>query len=174
MADVPPPGGPENEPPGWGSPPPGSPPPPSGPPPGQVPPPGYGTPPPGTPPPGYGAPPPGYGAPGYGAQTPGYGAQTPGYGAPGWSPGPPAGVKPDNFLIPAILATLFCCLPGGIAAIVFASQVDGKWNRGDYLGAQQSAKNARTWTFISAGVGVAVIVLWLIIGLAAGSSDTNY
>jgi hypothetical protein len=52
------------------------------------------------------------------------------YGSPA-----PAGPKPDNYLVWAILSTLFCCLPLGVASIVFAAQVDGKYNSGDYAGA---------------------------------------
>ena len=61
----------------------------------------------------------------------------PPYNPPG-SPmgGAAAGPKPDNYLVWAILSTLFCCLPLGIASIVFAAQVDGKYNSGDYAGAQ--------------------------------------
>ena len=29
-------------------------------------------------------------------------------------------MKPNNFLIPNILATIFCCLPGGIVGIIMA------------------------------------------------------
>lgn len=35
--------------------------------------------------------------------------------------------KPENYLIWAILSTLFCCLPLGIVAVVKANQVDSLW-----------------------------------------------
>jgi len=41
--------------------------------------------------------------------------------------------------VQAILCTLFCCLPFGIVAIVFAAQVDGKLAAGDYNGAVYSS-----------------------------------
>ena len=37
-----------------------------------------------------------------------------------------------NHLVFAILATLFCCMPFGIVAIVYAAQVNGKLGGGDY------------------------------------------
>ena len=40
-----------------------------------------------------------------------------------------------NYLVPAILVTIFCCLPVGIAAIIQAAQVNGKLQAGDYEGA---------------------------------------
>lgn len=62
--------------------------------------------------------------------------------------------KPENYLAWAILATLCCCLPAGIPAIVYAAQVDGKWAAGDHAGAQQSSENAKLWSLISLGLGV--------------------
>lgn len=70
--------------------------------------------------------------------------------------------NPDNFLVFSILSTVLCCLPLGIVAIVYSSQVDGKYNSGDYAGAEKAAKNARLWTFISAGItlfaGIAYVI----------------
>ena len=37
-----------------------------------------------------------------------------------------------NYLVQAILTTLFCCLPFGIVAIVYAAQVNTKIEAGDY------------------------------------------
>ena len=75
--------------------------------------------------------------------------------------------KPDNFLVWAILATVLCCLPGGIVAIVYANKVDPAWSAGNYREAEEAAKNARMWTFISAGVGVAVYAVSLLFGCMA-------
>jgi len=65
------------------------------------------------------------------------------------------GAKPSNYLVFAILATLFCCLPFGIVAIIFAAQVDTKWQKGDRDGALLAAKNAKTWCWVAFGVGLA-------------------
>ena len=68
-----------------------------------------------------------------------------------------------NYLVHSILVTLFCCLPLGIPAIVFAAQVNGKMAAGDIEGAKAASKNARTFCWISLGLGLA----WMIIyGLA--------
>lgn len=84
------------------------------------------------------------------------------YQAPGYAPGP----KPDNYLVWAILSTVLCCLPAGIVSIVYASQVDGKWHSGDFAGAQQSAKNARTWAIVSVCVSLVLIVAYIIFFVA--------
>jgi hypothetical protein len=61
----------------------------------------------------------------------------------------------------AILVTLFCCLPFGIVAIVYAAQVDGKAAAGDYGAAQEASNKARTWSWVSFGLGLAMILAWL-------------
>ncbi|MER6947800.1 CD225/dispanin family protein [Nonomuraea sp. NPDC000554] len=94
---------------------------------------------------GYGQQPPSGG--GYGQQPPsggGYGQQPPGgYGQPGGYGAP--STPPDNHLVAAILTTLFCCLPFGIVSIVKSSQVNSKWQAGDYQGAMQASEEAKTW-----------------------------
>jgi hypothetical protein len=55
----------------------------------------------------------------------------------------------ENYLIPSILVTVLCCLPFGIPAIIYASQVQEKLLRGDVAGAQQSSKNAKTWCIVA-------------------------
>ena len=95
------------------------------------------------------------------------------------SPPPiPAGVTPiaattsptarpqvPTYLVPAILCTLFCCLPFGVPAIVYAAQVSSKLSAGDVPGAQTASKNARTWCWVAFGVGVVwTIIVALVMG----------
>ena len=92
----------------------------------------------------------------------------------------PAGGKPDNYLIPSILVTLCCCLPLGIVGIVYASQVDSKWNSGDQQGAIEAAANAKKWTMIGLGLGIVAnlivfgIQILAIIGAAANANQGNF
>jgi hypothetical protein len=71
-----------------------------------------------------------------------------------------------------ILSTIFCCLPLGIASIVFAAQVDGKWASGDYAGAREASEKAKRFAMIAAGVGVGLGVLFFILGMMGGSETT--
>ena len=70
------------------------------------------------------------------------------------------GAPPPNYLVWAILSTLFCCLPLGIVSIVFSSQVNSKLTAGDYgrrpgrLGGAK-AKQFAIWSAI-AGVIVGI------------------
>jgi hypothetical protein len=70
------------------------------------------------------------------------------------------GVSIPNYLVFSILATVLCCLPAGIVAIVYAAQVNGKLQAGDIAGAQLASKNAKMWCWISFGVGLGVGLLY--------------
>ena len=51
-------------------------------------------------------------------------------------------VKPDNFLVWAILSTALGCLfPIGIVAIVYANKFDSLWYAGRYAEAEAALKN---------------------------------
>lgn len=71
---------------------------------------------------------------------------------------PLATPKPNNWLVPAILVTLFCCNLLGIVGVVYAARVDTKYAHGDYAGAAEDARQARLWTLIPLIIGV---VLWI-------------
>lgn len=91
-----------------------------------------------------------------------------------WST-PPASSEVPNYLIPAILATIFCCLPLGVVSIIFATQVNSKIAAGDVAGAAESSRKAKMFMFLAVGGGVLVwvfaIVMWvLMIGMAGLSN----
>jgi hypothetical protein len=79
---------------------------------------------------------------------------------------PPPGATVPNYLVFAILATVLCCIPTGIAAIVYAAQVNGKLQAGDYAGAQAASNNAKMWCWISLGLGLAVMLIWVLMFMA--------
>lgn len=128
----------------------------------------YGSTPPPPPPPGGG---------GYdGGSTPpppsggGYGGGA--YGAPQYG-GTPSGPPPSNNLVMAILG-LLCCWPLGIPAVVFAAQVNGKWNSGDQAGAVEAAAKAKKFATIALVLGVIATLIYiaLIVG-GVLSADTT-
>jgi hypothetical protein len=114
-------------------------------------------------------------APGYGG---GYGQQPPpggGYGG-GYGQVPPQGgggypqAPPPNHLVWAII-TLFCCQIMGIVSIIFAAQVNGKFQQGDYAGALDSSGKAKTFAIIGTILGIVQwigLIIWFVaIGVAA-------
>lgn len=69
-----------------------------------------------------------------------------------------------TYLAQAILVTLLCCLPFGIPAIVYAAQVNSRFAAGDYAGAVEKSKKAKTWCWVSFWVGLGIIIMWFLIG----------
>ena len=88
------------------------------------------------------------------------------YQQPGYPQQQPGGAPPSNNLVWAILTTIFCCLPFGVVSIVFAAQVNSKWQSGDYAGAQDSANKAKTWAMVSAGIGIVAIIINIILAVS--------
>ena len=76
--------------------------------------------------------------------------------------------KPDNNLVWAILATVLCCLPFGIVAIIKSTQVDSFWAAGRYDEAVQAAADARKWCWVSVIVSVVVVVLYFLLIAGVG------
>jgi len=76
-------------------------------------------------------------------------------------------VRPNNYLVLSILATIFCCWPLGIPAILQASKVNSKFSEGDYDGAKEASRKAKNWIIWSA---VVALILWFfyvsIVGVA--------
>jgi hypothetical protein len=73
-----------------------------------------------------------------------------------------------NYLVHSILCTLFCCVPFGIVGIVYAAQVNSKLAAGDYTGAVETSKKARMWCWISFGIGLGWIIIWLFFVILGG------
>lgn len=80
-------------------------------------------------------------------------------------PGDTAAPNVPNYLVFAILVTIFCCIPFGIVAIVFAAQVNSKLAAGDVAGAEEASRKAKTWCYVSLFVGIAWIVLVVVLSL---------
>jgi type II secretory pathway pseudopilin PulG len=72
----------------------------------------------------------------------------------------PTAEMPKNYMVPAVLL-LPTILPLSIMPIVFATQVAGKYDRGDYDGAEVASSRARLWCWISGGVAA---VFWALVG----------
>lgn len=85
----------------------------------------------------------------------------------------PAGLPPDNYLVWAILCTVLCCLPLGIVSIIKSTEVNSKWQMGDYEGAKRSSEAAKKWAIWGAIIAVILVVLYIlffvVIGVAGGA-----
>ncbi|XFA72113.1 CD225/dispanin family protein [Thermosynechococcaceae cyanobacterium Okahandja] len=78
-----------------------------------------------------------------------------------------------NYLIPAILSTVCCCLPFGVVAIIFAVQVNSKLAAGDRAGALDASNKAKLFTWIAFGLGFlgsAIYVVLMVLAMMAEQS----
>src|ERR1041385_4206475 len=75
------------------------------------------------------------------------------------SPGAPASVP--NYMVPSIIS-LFCCLPLGIVAVIFAARVNGQVQAGDTAGVLDSSRKAKMFSYIGLILGLIWIAIWVI------------
>src|SRR5215203_4551288 len=93
-----------------------------------------------------------------------------------WTPPPGSGAPASvpNYLVVAIIS-LFCCLPLGIVAVIFAAQVNGKVAAGDTAGALDASKKAKMFSYIAIGLGLAgticYVLFWVIMGVGMSMSN---
>lgn len=81
---------------------------------------------------------------------------------------------PKTWLVESILTTLFCCLPFGIAGIVFASKVESHFYAGRHEEAAQASRDARKWTLVSFWVALAagaIYMAFIIIGIVFAAAS---
>lgn len=64
-----------------------------------------------------------------------------------------------DYLAEAILVTIFCCLPFGIPAIVYAAKVASCMASHDMLGAKAASAKARVWCIAAFSVGLGLFLL---------------
>lgn len=87
--------------------------------------------------------------------------------------------RPNNYLILAIVTTFLCCNITGVVSIVYAAQVNAKWEGGNYEGAISDSKNAKLWGLIGLIGGFVLIGLMMLLYGAAlfaaiGSGGSSY
>ena len=72
-------------------------------------------------------------------------------------------IPPPNYMVWAILSTVFCCIPMGIISIIKASEVNSKWEAGDKIGAKTASEKAKKWALISvvSHVIFALVILFI-------------
>ena len=80
-----------------------------------------------------------------------------------WTPPPSSGAPASvpNYMVPSIIS-LFCCLPLGIVAIIFAARVNGQVQSGDTAGALDSSRKAKMFSYIGLILGLIWIAIWVI------------
>ena len=81
----------------------------------------------------------------------------------------------ESHLVFAILTTIFCCLPFGVVAIVYAAQVSSLVSCGNIAGAQQASDKAYKWALAALICGLAssllYVLFYLVLGIGAVALD---
>lgn len=80
-------------------------------------------------------------------------------------PNTPQPPMPPTFMIWAILSTICCCLPAGVVAIIFSSQVSSKYFARDYEGARKASERTEMWIIASIVLGIIVNALYMPLSL---------
>lgn len=86
------------------------------------------------------------------------------YGAP--LPYQTPGADIPDYLPWSIAATLLCCMPCGIAAIIYSTKANTAKAKGDLEEARQAASRAKMWLIVSVVVGLVTTALILLASVA--------
>jgi ribosomal protein L40E len=78
-----------------------------------------------------------------------------------------------NYLIQNIIATVLCCVPLGIAGIIYAAQVNSKLASGDRLGALDAADKAKKYFWWSFWIGLVVGMIGFVMGIIGEMAKTG-
>jgi len=87
---------------------------------------------------------------------------------PSYPPSAMIGATIPNYLWQSIVVTLFCCLPFGIVAIVYAAKVDSLRAAGDFNGATAASASAKTWCLVALASGLIPMLIWLVFVIFGG------
>lgn len=85
---------------------------------------------------------------------------------------------PSNYLVFAILSTVFCCQPLGIVSIIYAAMVNSRWASGDQEGAIRASKSAKLWAWVAFASGIVIglglmflSILGIVLGISLGAFE---
>ena len=74
-----------------------------------------------------------------------------------------------NHMVAAVLTTIFCCVIGGVIAMLYAAQVNTKLAQGDIAGAQSAARTAMGWIIANLLLGLLIAICYVIQAFAVAS-----
>ncbi|MDX8416223.1 CD225/dispanin family protein [Intestinicryptomonas porci] len=78
--------------------------------------------------------------------------------------------KINNNLVLAIITTICCCLPFGIAAIVYSSKVNTFLACGNIEAAKEAANTSKKWSLWGIGLGIIFTFFYILLGALADAA----
>ena len=80
----------------------------------------------------------------------------------------------NDFLLWAILTTIFCCWIPGIIALFNASRVNIKLAIGDIDGARRSSEEAKKWVLLTVAISAGLLLMGIILCVVFWSTFAEY
>lgn len=71
--------------------------------------------------------------------------------------------RPKKWVIESVLVTIFCCMPMGIVALIYALRAEDKWNGGLYDEALSASRSAGTWVKVSIFAVILYPIIYLLL-----------
>lgn len=72
-------------------------------------------------------------------------------------------LPPKSWLTRAVFVALFCCLPFGVAGIIYAVRSEACFKTGDIEGAKKASKQASQWTITGLVMGIILALIYLVV-----------
>jgi hypothetical protein len=82
----------------------------------------------------------------------------------------PVHTRPPNYLGPSIAMIFLTCFPLSLVPLIFATQVNGKFDQGDYYEAETASNRAKIWCWVNVAVAAPAYLLIGSLVLAGASS----
>jgi len=70
------------------------------------------------------------------------------------------GEKVPTYLWQSIVCLVLCCLPTGVAAVVYSTKVEPAQMKGDLAAAREASSKAKMWCWISFGAGIILTLIF--------------
>ena len=80
-----------------------------------------------------------------------------------------SGTVIESHMLKAVLCTIFCCVPSGIIAMIYAARVISLKEEGDYHGALKASRQASSWCSFSFAIGLVQGCLFLTLRLLSAN-----
>lgn len=78
------------------------------------------------------------------------------------------------YLVLSIISTICCCIPFGIAAIVFSAKINSAVTAGNMEEARKAAKSAKIWIIVAVVAGLIGAIGYVAITTLIGAGTTYY
>ncbi|MFM2429343.1 MAG: hypothetical protein RLZZ511_556 [Cyanobacteriota bacterium] len=88
----------------------------------------------------------------------------------------PVRERPPNYLAPSIAVIFLTCFPLSLVPLIFATQVNGKFDKGDYYEAETASNRAKIWCWVNVAVAAPAYLLigsLVLVGAASFGKAVN-